>query len=198
MTTTVSDTTMNVLYTILLGTSGSDSSCTSFAVPSEDSQNLMKTVTNTAGETTTYYGLNTCGSTVWLSNINKSGSLNGGQVDSSNELQNANHLVSINNGGVYGNDYIWTTPYIGEVFPDTMVPSYPPIGTFTVPLDLDNLPEGVHDIKGGKVIIKKIKVDDKELKEALERELGHEPEPEEMAKLKDELEGLAASEEREV
>jgi len=80
----------------------------------------------------------------------------------------------------------WPYPLNPSVFP------YP-----TKP-DLDQLEEGEHDIPGGKIIIKKIKVTDKQVEEAMEEVMGPEASPEEKKKVLKEIEDYAASEEREV
>jgi hypothetical protein len=81
--------------------------------------------------------------------------------------------------------------------PQTPLP-YPPVYPFPTKPDLDQLEEGEHDIPGGKIIIKKIKVTDKQVEEAIEEVMGPEVSPEEKKKVLKELEDYAASEEREV
>lgn len=72
---------------------------------------------------------------------------------------------------------------------------YPPIKI--VP-NLEDLEEGVHDIPGGKIIIKKIKVTEDQLDAAMFDALGHEATPEEKTAILQEIAELAASEEREI
>ena len=95
-----------------------------------------------------------------------------------------------NTGGLYPNIFPIPTP--NNVPTEYNIPPAP------APIDLDSLEEGIHDIKGGKIIIKKIKVTEEELDAALEETLGHEPSPEEKSALREELEKIAASEEREI
>lgn len=101
-------------------------------------------------------------------------------------------------------------PYIGDlpsnngwpvINPPPFAPApivYPLTGTIKIIPDLELLEEGVHDIKGGKVIIKKIKITEEQIEEALEEEIGHKPTDEEKKQLHQDLEQIAASEEREV
>lgn len=108
------------------------------------------------------------------------------------------------------NDNTWNPnmPYIGDIPftngwpisnpPFAPVPALPLTGTIKIVPDLELLEEGVHDIKGGKVIIKKIKITEEQIEEALEEEIGHKPTDEEKQKLHQDLEQIAASEEREV
>lgn len=103
---------------------------------------------------------------------------------------------------------IWITPnimpnhlpYMGDpIYNTPAIPNLPPqYIPFTIKPDLEQLEEGVHDIKGGKIIIKKIMVTEEQLDKALEEELGHEPDANEKAELRKELEELSASEEREI
>lgn len=93
-----------------------------------------------------------------------------------------------NSGGIYPNPFI---PYNPPIAPQP----WPPIKV--VP-DLEQLEEGTHDIPGGKIIIKKIKVTEEQLDEAIKEALGPEVTPEEKAKIKEELENIQASEERDI
>lgn len=63
-------------------------------------------------------------------------------------------------------------------------------------LDLDSLEEGIYDIKGGKIIIKKIKVTEEELEDAIQEVLGPDATEEEKIATQHELEELSVSEER--
>lgn len=80
-------------------------------------------------------------------------------------------------------------PIIYPQFPPVIFPPMAPM-----PVDFENLPEGIHDIKGGKLIIKKVEFKDEA--EAIAQELGKTPTIDK--DLKDEMERKAASEEREV
>lgn len=87
-------------------------------------------------------------------------------------------------GGQWGNIEKWQ-------FPDVS----PFIET---PIDLDTLEEGIYDIKGGKVIIKKIKISEEQSKEALEAAEWYDVSPEDRSKICKEISELAEVEEREV
>lgn len=86
-------------------------------------------------------------------------------------------------------------PFYPAIPPITPQPYYQPIKV--VP-DLESLEEGVHEIPGGKIIIKKIKVTEEQLDEAIQETLGHDATPEEKSKIIKAIEDIAASEEREV
>ncbi len=110
------------------------------------------------------------------------------------------------------NTYYPGIPYIGDPIPfapggfPTNPPPFVPLpvvfpaqtGILKIIPDLELLEEGVHDIKGGKVIIKKILITEEQIEEALEEKIGHKPTDEEKQKLHEDLEQIAASEEREV
>lgn len=81
--------------------------------------------------------------------------------------------------------------------PFTFAPQPNPL-IWPIPIDYEKLEEGVHEIKGGKVIIKKIKVDDLELDRVLAEELKHEPTEEEKRQLREELHHLSEIEDREI
>lgn len=137
-----------------------------------------------AGEPTSFYTTNTTQSFAeqpqFYTNIQWSGDTVGnGQV----------WTGDIPNVG-WSNVPITTTPNLGGVYP-------PPIPIKIIP-DLESLEEGVHDIPGGKIIIKKIKVTEQELDLALEETIGHTPTDEEKKQLHDELTDIANSEERAV
>lgn len=148
------------------------------------------------------------------------GSLNG---SSNTTLNNSNFVVvgsapdtsgntvtGVQNSQWSGNG-TWTFPTVfpagGQVWP---VPTQPFLGGGTLgglntpyqyiplPPDLSQLEEGVHDIPGGKIIIKKIKVTEEQLDAAIQETLGHDATPEEKSQIMKEVEELAASEEREI
>ena len=93
-----------------------------------------------------------------------------------------------NSGGIFPNPFVYTPP------PFSPQP-FPPIKV--VP-DLESLEEGTHDIPGGKIIIKKIKITEEQLEKAIKETLGPDVTTEEKAKIKEELEDIQASEEREI
>ena len=92
-----------------------------------------------------------------------------------------------NDSGLYIPGYI--------LQPQPFITNYPPISIVS---DLDLLEEGVYDIKGGKILIKKIKVTEEQLDQALELELGRQATDEEKTRLHEDLIEIANSEEREV
>jgi hypothetical protein len=94
---------------------------------------------------------------------------------------------------VSGNNTVPNTPNIFTWPPNGF--QYNPIPG---PPNLDSLEEGVHDIKGGKIIIKKIMVSEEELEEAIQEACGPESTPEERDIIRKEIEEIAASEEREI
>ena len=146
--------------------------------------------------------------------IVNSGSL--GTVQTSESLPSVVTITLPNTNSGYTwittpNGWGQTAPYIGDPIPNWGGGMWPPVNdpppfapqpTVYPPIkiipDLESLEEGVHDIPGGKVIIKKIKVTEEELEKAIEDTLGPEVSEEEKAKVKQELEDMAASEEREV
>jgi len=89
-------------------------------------------------------------------------------------------------------------PWSGNVWPQPMPTPQPYYQPIKVVPDLESLEEGVHDIPGGKIIIKKIKITEEQLDDAIEETLGHEATPEEKSKIVKAIEDIAASEEREV
>jgi len=100
-----------------------------------------------------------------------------------------------NPGGIFPNPFIdIPNPFIYTPPPFSPQP-FPPIKI--VP-DLEQLEEGTHDIPGGKIIIKKIKITEEQLEKAIEETLGPDITTEEKAKIKEELEDIQASEEREI
>lgn len=117
-----------------------------------------------------------------------------------------------NDNTYHDGTYYSPQPYIGDpvpfspfspggypVNPPPFAPAvFPSTGQIKIVPDLEQLEEGVHDIKGGKIIIKKIKITEEQIETALEEELGHKPTDEEKQKLKEDLEALSASEERDV
>lgn len=122
-----------------------------------------------------------------------------------------NTVTGVQNSQWSGNG-TWTFPTVfpagGQVWP---VPTQPFLGGGTLggglntpyqyiplPPDLSQLEEGVHDIPGGKIIIKKIKVTEEQLDAAIQETLGHDATPEEKSQIMKEVEELAASEEREI
>lgn len=119
-------------------------------------------------------------------------------------IPNSNSGFAGGNSGIFIGGNTWPNsgmPYIGDPVPNAgggfIFPPMQPQPFKIVP-DLESLEEGVHDIPGGKVIIKKIKITEKQLDDAIEETLGHEAPPEEKAKVLKEIEELIASEEREV
>jgi|SRR5665213_223418 len=103
--------------------------------------------------------------------------------------------------------WIWGQGNAGGILPNTMPNigmgqwpangyTFPPLVPLPGPPDLDSLEEGVHPIKGGKIIIKKIMVDDSEMDEALREAFAAEEEANK--ELHEELEEMSASEERAV
>jgi hypothetical protein len=125
-------------------------------------------------------------------------------IPNGNTVPNGNILPYVGDGPY---PYVGDPPYNGgEIYPPLPQQPWPPngivfppqTGTIKIVPDLEQLEEGVHDIKGGKVIIKKIKITEEQLATALEEELGHSASPEEKQKLHEDLEAIAASEERDV
>jgi hypothetical protein len=94
------------------------------------------------------------------------------------------------------NGTIWS----GDQIPINPFPQPQPPWSFPIPVkpDFDQLEEGEHDIPGGKIIIKKIKVTDQQIEQALDEVMGDKASPEEKSKIRKEIEDYAASEEREV
>jgi hypothetical protein len=108
-------------------------------------------------------------------------------------------LTTTTGGTNDGSGWITTIPSINAIeytwmdapnLPNTF--TWPPI---QLPPDLDALEEGVHPIKGGKVIIKKVMVEDDEMDEALREAFAAE---EEQADMHEKIEEMMMSEEREV
>jgi len=124
-------------------------------------------------------------------------------------VPNVNGSTTVPNTGIFQipTNGDWSLPYVGDFPPNGIwtspTPNLPGTGKiefvpYPVKPDLEQLEEGVHDIKGGKVIIKKIKITEEQLDEALEEVVGHEPTDIEKQQLRDELELIATGEEREV
>ncbi len=119
----------------------------------------------------------------------------------------------IPNGNTLGSGDTYTQPWIGDpigpnsggIYPNPFIPYNPPFvpqptewPPIKIKPDLEQLEEGTHDIPGGKIIIKKIKVSEEQLEEAIKEALGPDVTPEEKTKIKEELENIQASEEREI
>jgi len=156
----------------------------------------------TGGDTTKYQVSQTITTTEALPN----------QSGISITLPNMNgYTWVIPNDNSYGNGSTWGQPYIGDpvpnsggIYPNPFIPYNPPPVApqpwppIKIVPDLESLEEGTHDIPGGKIIIKKIKITEEQLEEAIKETLGPDVTPEEKAKIKEELEDIQASEEREI
>jgi hypothetical protein len=174
-----------VLNNVALSHSGSTSSS---ACPAALPVQTPVFTTNSAAllnESKTYTNLQWSGDTI------QNGTIWIGDIPGANQVS----IPQVIPNGFITPNYVGPFKMADYQGPFNVGPLYPPI--LMIP-DLDLLEEGVHDIKGGKIIIKKIKVTEAQLDEALSEELGHDASDAEKAKFHEELSEIAASEEREV
>jgi hypothetical protein len=130
----------------------------------------------------------------WTLTTNTSEAVTSGYVTISGAQTNTGDVFTFPNSNIWPNTLPNTMPSIGGwTWPPNEF-QYPPV--VPMPPDLDALEEGVHPIKGGKIIIKKIMVEDSEMDKALREYFT--AEEEEAATMYEELEEMAVSEERAV